>query len=111
MGPKMDLDQLAEALQVFATLDPIEFPLHRAQLLVEIARHNEPGVTFAELEQALSLTNGSVSRGIAALGQVNRYGQPGYRLVDVVKDPRQPRRYLVRLSARGHALLRQLKSI
>lgn len=106
----MDLDQLARALDVFATLDPIEFPLHRAQLFLEVARR-QPGATFAELEEALSLTNGSVSRGVSALGDLNRHGEPGYRLLEVAKDPRQPRRFLVRLSPRGRALLRQIEKL
>lgn len=107
----MDLDQLARALDVFATLDPIEFPLHRAQLFLEVARRGQPGATFTELEEALSLTNGSISRGVSALGDVNRHGEPGYRLLEVAKDPRQTRRFLVRLSPRGRALLRQIEKL
>lgn len=88
-------------------MDPIGFPLHHAQLFVEVARRDR--CTFAELEEALSLTNGSVSRSVSALGEINRHGQPGYRLLETFKDPDQPRRYLVRLSPRGKALLRQLQ--
>ena len=79
----MDLGQLARALGVFATLDPIEFPLHRAQLLLEVAKS----------------------------GQVNRHGQAGYRLVETIRDPMQSRRFRVRLTPRGRALLRQLEAL
>jgi len=103
----MDLDQLARALNAFAAMDPIAFPLHHAQLFLEVARRGH--CTFAELEEALSLTNGSVSRTVAALGETNRHGQPGYRLLETFKDPDQTRRYQVRLSTRGKALLRQLQ--
>lgn len=106
----MDLAQLARALGLFATLDPIEFPLHRAQLFLEVAQAGPAGITFRELEEKLSLTNGSVSRGVMALGDVDRKGQPGYRLVAIFKDPDQPRRYRVRLAARGQALLRQIEA-
>lgn len=105
----MDLDRLARCLAVFATLDPIHLPLHHAQLLVEVAR-NEP-CTFAELGEALGITNGSVSRSVSALGEVNRRGDLGYRLLQTAKDPREPRRFLVSLSPRGRALLRQLESL
>lgn len=103
----MDLDQLARALNAFAAMDPTNFPLHHAQLFIEVARKEQ--CTFAELQEAMSLTNGSVSRTVAALSDVNRHGEPGFRLVEVFKDPGQPRRYLVRLSPRGKALLKQLK--
>jgi DNA-binding MarR family transcriptional regulator len=106
----MDLAQLARALGLFATLDPIEFPLHRAQLFLEVAKAGPAGITFRELEERLSLTNGSVSRGVMALGDVDRKGGQGYRLVAVHKDPDQPRRYRVKLTARGQALLRQLET-
>lgn len=104
----MDLAQLARALGLFATLDPIEFPLHRAQLFLEVAQAGPAGITFRELEERLSLTNGSVSRSVASLGDTDRHGQPGYRLVTFFKDPSQPRRYRVRLSPKGQALARQL---
>lgn len=103
----MDLDQLARALNAFAAMDPINFPLHHVQVFIEVARSGK--CTFAELQEAMNLTNGSVSRTVAALSDVNRHGQPGFRLVEVFKDPEQPRRYLVRLSPRGKALLKQLK--
>lgn len=104
----MDLDRLARALLAFATLDPISFPLHHAQLFIEVAR-SEP-CTFADLQEALGLTKGSVSRTVAALGDVNRRGEAGYRLLQVDKDPRERRRFLVSLTAKGRALLRTLES-
>lgn len=103
----MDLVQLARALNAFAAMDPTIFPLHFAQLYLEVARRGQ--CTFAELEEALNLTNGSVSRTVSALGEVNRSGGQGYQLLEILKDPDQPRRYLVRLSPKGKALLRQLK--
>ena len=107
----MDLGQLERALGVFATLDPIEFPLHRAQLFLEVAKAGQRGCTYGDLEDALNQTNGSVSRGVASLGEVNRHGTTGYRLVETIKDPSQPRRYRVRLTTRGRALLRQLETL
>lgn len=104
----MDLDRLARCLAVFSTLDPIHFPLHHAQVFIEIAL-NEP-VTFAHLQDKFALTHGSVSRTVAALGQENRKGLPGYRLVSVTKDPKEPRRFLVSLSPKGRALMRTLES-
>jgi DNA-binding MarR family transcriptional regulator len=103
----MDLDQLAGALNAFAALDPTGFPLHHAQLFVEVARRGH--CTYAELGEALNLTNGSVSRSVAAMSDTNRYGGMGHCLLETYKDPVQPRRYQVRLSAKGKALLRQIE--
>jgi DNA-binding MarR family transcriptional regulator len=104
----MDLAGLARALGVFATLEPVKFPLHHAQLFIHVAL-NEP-CTYAELEEALNLTNGSVSRSVAALSAFNRFGEPGYRLLTVDKDPSEPRRFQVRLSNKGRALLRTIEA-
>lgn len=103
----MDLDQLARALNAFAALDPTVFPLHHAQIIVEVARRGH--CTFAELEEALTLTNGSVSRSVAALSEVNRFGGKGYNLLETPKDPDEPRRYRVQLSTKGKAFVRQLQ--
>lgn len=90
-------------------MDPCSFHLHHAQLYLEVARRGR--CTFAELEEALNLTNGSVSRSVSALSKTNRLGQPGYWLFDTFKDPNEPRRYVVRLSAKGKALMRQLRDL
>lgn len=105
----MDLAQLSQALTAFSTLSPVTFPLHQAQLFLEVAQ-SEP-CTFEHLEQALNLTNSSVSRSVAALSDVNRHGSKGYQLLAMERDPRERRRYVVRLSARGKALLKQLKQL
>lgn len=102
----MDLAELAGALNVFAALDPTVFQLHHAQLFVEVAIRGS--CTYADLEKELNLTSGSVSRSVTALSEVNRYGGKGYKLLETYKDPDEPRRYRVRLSAKGKALLKQL---
>ena len=103
----MDLDQLERAVDAFSAMDPFAFPLHYIKLFLEVARRER--CTFAELEEALSVTGGSVSRSVAALSETNRFGQPGYGLLELHKDPRQPRRYLVMVSPKGKRLLSQLK--
>lgn len=105
----MDLRQLARGLDAFAALDPTVLPLHQAQLFLEVAERGQ--CSYQDLEEALNLTNGSVSRCVNALGAVNRHGRPGHALLEAFPDPRQPRRLLVRLSARGHALARALRNL
>jgi DNA-binding MarR family transcriptional regulator len=48
---------------------------------------------------------------VNALADTHRTGREGLRLLSVSKDPEERRRYLVSLSSRGRALLRQIKSL
>ena len=105
----MDLASLSQALAVFAAQDPTRFPLHQARLFLEVAA-TEP-CTFEHLEEALNLTNSSVSRSVSALSDRNRHGDRGYRLLTVERDPDEGRRLLVRLSSKGRTLLQQLQRI
>jgi len=76
-----------------------------AMIIWKVA-HSPNGLTFKELEEAFGITNGSVSRSVRRLGEINRNGGAGYGLVDRVKDPQEPRRYLVVLSTRGLKMIR-----
>lgn len=105
----MDLGELDRALAAFATLAPAAFPIHWAQILVLVGEKGQ--VTYAQVEEELNLSNSSVSRSVHALGEFHRKGGPGLGLLTVTPDPGEGRRYLVRLSARGKALVRQLESI
>ena len=105
----MDLAQLARALDAFAALDPTHFPLHHAQVFLQVAAKGRS--TYGEIEKALGLTNGSVSRTVTAMGETNRRGDPGYDLLEIHPDPDEGRRHLVVLTPRGRALLRQLQNL
>ena len=101
----MDMAQLQRVLDRFAVLDP-QMPLHFIQTFLLVAAADS--VTYREIEEALSLTNSSVSRTLAALGERHRTGNRGYALVDVFIDPGEGRRYRARLTKRGKALAQQI---
>lgn len=84
-------------------------PLHHAQLFLEVAQRGR--ATYRDLEEALSLSNASISRTVNALAETHRSGRPGFNLLEVHKDPDEGRRLLVRLSAKGKALARQIEGI
>lgn len=105
----MDLDQLGRALDAFASINPTHFPLHHAQVFLAVATRGK--CTYADIETELGLSNPSVSRTVTALGPVHRTGRDGYHLLDMEPDPREGRRFLVMLSPKGKALLRQLKNL
>ncbi|BAQ94459.1 transcriptional regulator [uncultured phage_MedDCM-OCT-S38-C3] len=106
----MDVDQLGRALGLFSTLSPTHLPVHFVQTFLIVAEHDGP-CTFRTIEQALDLTNSSVSRTVAALGQAHRRGHDGFDLVTVQPDPDEGRRLVVTLTTKGKALHRQLKSL
>jgi len=103
----MELDQLARVLALFGVLDP-QMPLHFLQTFLIVATAPTGSVTYREIEDALNLTNSSVSRTLAALGERHRTGDRGYGLVDVFIDPGEGRRYRARLTKRGRALANQI---
>jgi len=105
----MDLDRLEAALAAFSVLEPTALPVHHVQVYLMVARA-EPCL-YEQIEQELGLSNASVSRTVNALSDTHRTGREGLRLLAVTKDPEERRRYLVSLSSRGRALLRQIKSL
>ena len=105
----MDLARFEAALAAFSVLDPTQLPLHHVQVFLFIAARGS--CSYREIEEALNLSNASVSRTINALAEVHRTGREGHQLLAIHKDPEEGRRYLVSLSSRGKALLRQLERI
>ena len=63
---------------------------------------------FREIEKSLNLSNSGVSRTVNALSDVNRKGQDGFDLLEMVPDPAEGRRFIVRLTQKGEAFKRQL---
>ena len=104
----MDLAQLDRSLQLFAVLDP-QMPLHFIQMFLFVA--GKGNCTYREIEEALELTNSSVSRTLNALGPRHRSGDRGHNLIEVYIDPDEGRRYRARLTKRGKTLARELAAL
>lgn len=105
----MDLRELENAVQVFRVLDPTHLPAHHIAVFLVVAQ--EEPCTFALIEERLGLSTSAVSRTIHALGEEHRRGRPGFRLVTVERDPKEGRRFIAMLTARGQALKRQLLNL
>ena len=105
----MDHRQLGTALASFAILSPTHLPIHFVQIFLVVGERGQ--VTFQELMGELNLTNSAISRSVMAMGEINRKGSPGFELLETFKDPREGRRFLVRLSPKGKALYRSIQSI
>jgi DNA-binding MarR family transcriptional regulator len=95
-------------LEAFRRLDP-DMPIQYALSFLTIARNE--GMSMGDLAQKLGIAQSSASRNIAALSRWHSFGKPGHDLVEAHEDPRERRRKLVRLTARGHALIAELDLI
>jgi len=105
----VDALKLVQALDLFSVLDPTHLYAHQVQILLVVAQH-EP-CTLKTIEDRLNLSNSAVSRTIKAFGPVNRKGHPGFDLIATHPDPGEGRRFLVTLTSKGKALIRQLNTI
>ena len=105
----MDLRQLERALAAFSVLSPTAFPIHHAEVFLVVAQRGQ--ATYRELEEALNLSNSTVSRTVHALGETHRKGYDGHALLEVVRDPEEGRRFVIRLTAKGTALVRQIEGL
>ena len=101
------LQKLKRGIAQFSSLDPTHFYLHHVTFFLEVAER-EP-CTYAELEQALNMSNAGVSRTANAMSQFHRRGKPGLDLMEIFRDAEEGRRYMIRLTSKGKALLRSLE--
>ena len=109
MPRPMDMDQFARGLDAFAAHDPTHLYIHHVQAFLEVARHGRR--TYEEIAAALNITPSSVSRIAQSMSDTHRNGTPGHGLMEIGRDPGEGRRYVLRLSAKGEAMARQLRNI
>lgn len=79
--------------------DSADFPAQ--QLLTYLAVARQPGITMAALSEAVGMSQASTSRNVSALSKWHRLGHPGFDLVEAVEDPRERRRKIMYLTAKG----------
>jgi DNA-binding MarR family transcriptional regulator len=92
-------------LEAFRELDP-DMPIQYALSFLTIARN--PGLSIRELSERLGIAQSSASRNVAALSAWHSFRKPGHGLVEANEDPRERRRKIVSLTAKGEALLGRL---
>lgn len=103
----MDLRQLERALACFHQLAPDGIPVHHAMALLRIA--SEGSCTYRELEEALNLSNASISRTLNTLSEGIRGQTKSLGLVEIYRCPEEGRRYRARLTKKGRALLKVIQ--
>lgn len=102
------LPTLIRVLEAFRTLDP-DLPIQYALSFLTLAQNE--GLSMGELAQRLAIAQSSASRNIAALSEWHSFGKPGLGLVEAREDPRERRRKLVSLTAKGQAFLHRLTAL
>lgn len=105
----MDLGELASGLEMLGSLDPGALPLHHAQVFLFIAERGS--CTYREIEKRFGISNASASRIVNSLGEHSGHRKAPLGLTQVGIDPSEGRRYRVRLTKKGEAVIRSLKSI
>ena len=105
----MDLGKLASGLEILGSLDPGALPLHHCAVFLYVAERGS--CTYREIEQRFGISNASASRIVNSLGEHSGHRKAPLGLIQVGIDPAEGRRYRVRLTKKGEAVIRSLKSI
>ena len=102
------LNTLAAALQAFKqfTNEP-DVQIQTVQTFLVIAAYGNPGLD--ELARQIGLTQPAASRNLKKMCEGPR-GQAGYSLITMTLDPLDNRRRIVKLTARGHELVRHIEN-
>lgn len=84
-----------------------DIPVQQVLTLLVVAMGNE--TPMADLADATGVGQSSVSRNVAILGQGINPREQGYGLLEAYEDPEFRRRKLVRLTAHGKELVKELE--
>ena len=107
----MDKSRLANALEIVGSLYPGGFYLHHLQILLTVDEAGTAGCTYADIERRHSLSNAAASRSVNALSTNARHRESAMGLVEVFRCPDEGRRYRVKLTARGQAVMRSIEQL
>ena len=107
----MDVRQLETALEVLGALAPGHMPVHHCQILLFIAAGGPAGITYADIEARFCLSNAAASRTVNTLSEGARHRKSSLGLVEIFRDVEEGRRYRVRLTAKGAAIVRSLEAL
>jgi DNA-binding MarR family transcriptional regulator len=102
-----DLEALLEAIQVFRGLEP-EIQAQAVALLLYVAVKADP-VLMQDISDALQMSQSSVSRNVAVLGELHWRGRTGLGLVDAWENPENRRQKFVALTLKGKTFVRTIK--
>ena len=90
---------LLKVIERFREIDG-EMQAQAIAVLLKVAKNPLP-LKMSEIAEELGLSQSTISRNVAYLGDWNRRKEAGHKLVEAYEDPAERRRKLVRLTAKG----------
>ncbi|MDF0490929.1 hypothetical protein PX554_22630 [Sphingomonas sp. H39-1-10] len=102
------LDRALRINRVFQEAMTVEIPLSVVQTFLMVAQNE--GKTPKELEALMHGNRSTTSRHLLDLSENLRSGKPGYGLLVRKRNPGDLRSAIFKVSARGRAVLEQLKA-
>jgi DNA-binding MarR family transcriptional regulator len=108
MDNKSNLQQMLSALEVFRAAGDQELQLHFLIVFLYIALHD--GCLQQTLIKVTGNSEASISRVLAKLGDVDRHGNPGLKLIRRDQDPADYKRCRVFMTPKGERLAFLLSS-
>ena len=100
---------LLRVVERFREIDG-EMQAQAIAVLLKGAKNPLP-LKMAEIAEELGLSQSTISRNVAYLGDWNRRKEAGHKLVEAYEDPAERRRKLVRLTAKGKRFVKSLNEI
>lgn len=67
-------------------------------------------ISMSQLRETVGLSQSSVSRNCAALGEIHRKGMPGLRLITAHEDPMDRKQKIVQLTKKGENLMTKIRA-
>ena len=100
---------LLRIIERFREIDG-EMQAQAMAVLLKVAKSPLP-LKMADIAEELGLSQSTISRNVAYLGDWNRRREAGHKLVEAYEDPAERRRKLVRLTAKGRRFVKSLNEI
>lgn len=100
---------LLRVIERFREIDG-EMQAQAMAVLLKVAKSPLP-LRMHDIAVELGLSQSTISRNVAYLGDWNRRKEAGHKLLEAYEDPAERRRKLVRLTAKGKRFVKSLNEI
>ena len=100
---------LLRIIERFREIDG-EMQAQAMAVLMKVAKSPLP-LKMHDIAIELGLSQSTISRNVAYLGDWNRRKEAGHKLLEAYEDPAERRRKLVRLTAKGRRFVKSLNEI
>jgi len=98
-----ECEHILKIIERFREIDS-EMQAQSIAVILKVAKHPVP-IKMADIAEELGLSQSTVSRNVAYLGDWNRHKTKGHGMLEAYEDPMERRRKLVRLTAKGKRFL------